>query len=250
MTEQAVRTLIVSDDPALLSVLTKLLVSTGEVCTANGAVAGRELADAGAPFGIVIADMELGDSDGVTFLIERRKRWPTSGRVLLASRAHAAAVATSQEAGIIHASVCKPLTREAIDAAVRTAGERFRLCSTEQDLLERTLLGTVAALVQALEAARPDSPTNCGRITQAVRALANELGDSTAWTIELAALISATSEGVDSLFSAQQRLGGVASRAHASAAGHLVAGIPRLERTAGILRNFGLRDIPDYSPLS
>jgi response regulator RpfG family c-di-GMP phosphodiesterase len=182
--------LCVDDEPAVLDGLRRSLRGLVTLHTATGGEEALAALDAAGPFAVVVSDMRMPGMDGVTLLARVRERAPDTVRMLLTGNADVEAAAAAVNRGQIFRFLCKPCPPDDLRAAVRAAVEHHRLVTAERELLDRTLRGSVQALVETLALANPTAFTRAARLRRLVRSLVAALGIEDWWHIEIAATLS------------------------------------------------------------
>jgi response regulator RpfG family c-di-GMP phosphodiesterase len=181
--------LCVDDDPAALVLMGRQLSSRYEVLTAATAQEGLS-ALAGAQIAVVVADMQMPNTDGATFLREVRQAAPDAVRILITGQMElSAAVASVNEAEIFR-FLAKPCSQSALVATVEAAVTHHRLVSGQRGLLEETLQGSIKILSEVLALTNPVSFGRGMRIKQHVSRLADHLEPKARWQLEVAAILS------------------------------------------------------------
>ena len=118
--------LVVDDDRVVRETLTEFFEMRG--CRARGAAtasAGRQAAAAHAP-DVVLVDLRLPDSSGLTLLEALRADDPELGVIMLTGHADVATAVRAMQQGALD-FLEKPVDLEALDAAVQRAAELVRL---------------------------------------------------------------------------------------------------------------------------
>ena len=158
------RVLCVDDEPQVLDGLTLNLRRDFEVVTASsGADALAEIAARG-PFAVIISDMRMPRMDGAQFLRRAREIAPDSVRMLLTGQTDLASAIAVVNEGQIFRFLTKPCAPDQLIAMVRAAVDQHRLLTSERELLERTLHGSIEALTDLLAVAHPVAFGRAGRI--------------------------------------------------------------------------------------
>ena len=101
------RVLIVDDDAAVLDSVAALLGSDYDVLTAPGGDEGLEVL-ARQRVDVVISDYKMPGMDGLSFLVEVKKRYPASARVLMTAYADMNLVIRAMNEGEINRFASKP----------------------------------------------------------------------------------------------------------------------------------------------
>jgi response regulator RpfG family c-di-GMP phosphodiesterase len=184
------RVLCVDDEPNVLDGLTLHLRRVYDVVTAAGGAAALDLIRAqGAP-AVVVSDMRMPGMDGNALLGAVRRIAPDTVRLLLTGRADLDSAIAAINDGQVFRFLTKPCAPPELLAAVGAAADQHRLITAERVLLEQTLHGSIAALVDVLSLTSPVSFGRATRIRQLAGDLADRLGMPDRWQIEVAAMLS------------------------------------------------------------
>lgn len=181
--------LVVDDDEVALAVLQRHLSSAYAVTAATDARAALELL-AARPFAVVVSDLRMPEIDGAELLRRTRQVAPDTVRILLTGHADLDAAVTAVNEGGVFRFLFKPCPPQTLFAAVAAAVEQHRLLTAERELLEETLRGSVAALIETLSLANPPAFARAVRIRDLVAGLLPTIETDHVWAIELAAMLS------------------------------------------------------------
>ena len=255
---QRPRIICVDDEPNVLASLQLLLSRQYEVHTAESGQIGLELLTKLGSVPVIISDMRMPGMSGAEFLGEVAQRYPTSSRILLTGATEIEAAAQAINAGNLFRFLLKPCAPNQLRATLQAAIEQNRLLSAEQDLLQRTLLGSIRALTEVLAIADPVAFGRSGRLKQLTVSVASRLGLADLWQLEYAALvcqignISLPESTAVKLYSAQTLT--VQERIQVEGALKLgpsvIKHIPRLEPVTRILEELASRQAKLSSPIS
>jgi CheY-like chemotaxis protein len=225
--------LCVDDEPQVLEGLKDRLRRHFEVITTtNGFEALKLLADGDVP--VVMSDMRMPMIDGARFLTLAREHAPDTVRIVLTGQADVTSAIQAVNGGQVFRFLVKPCAQEDLLSALDAAVEQHRLRISERVLLEETLRGAIATMVEVLTLADPAAFGRATRIRQHVTAIASRAGMELSWELVSAALLSQ----IGSLTIPAgdvERLPLVADR--------LLAQIPRLESIRQLLRHAGPKDL-------
>lgn len=238
-----VQILCIDDDPDVLEGLALALRSLGTIHVADSGEAALKVAAGLDQLAVVICDMRMPGHNGAEVLSWFRERHPEATRLLLTGYSDMQDAISAINQGKIFRFLSKPCDRETLHAAVQEALRQHRLVTAERELLEQTVKGCVAALVEALAIA---SPTTYGQ-AQRVRSLVQRVGrralPEPIWPLEVAALLSNLGlVGVDQALQ-QKVLAGQAitpreqselARAHKQTL-TMLARIPRIEQVRDLV---------------
>ncbi len=255
------RVWIVDDEAHVLSALARTLRADWAVTTftePHRALAQLELAvpEHVGP-AVLMSDMRMPGMDGAQVLARAREVAPDTVRVLLTGQADLDAAVRSVNDGAVFRFLTKPCPREQLAAALADGLEQHRLLTSERVLLERTLAGAVAALIETLSLAAPQIFTRAIRVKRSALAIARAAGEELPWHDEIALTLVhlgtvSLPPGVLGKLDRHEALSreeaAMVERVPALSA-RLIGGIPRLERvqaalTAGRLRFDGAGSPP------
>lgn len=242
--ETRLRILCVDDDPNVTGLLARLLGGKFEVVAANsGAVALGHITSE-KPFAVVVSDFRMPDIDGVTLLGHIREVAADTVRILLTGNGDLETAMAAVNRGQVFRFLEKPCTPDLLRGAVAAAADQYRLVTSERVLLERTLHGSIKALIEVLALAQPQAFGRATRVRRQVADLATHVKERDRWPIEIAAMLSqvgctglptATVDRYlagETLSDADRRIvAGLPATAE-----RVIAGIPRLDAVREILR--------------
>jgi response regulator RpfG family c-di-GMP phosphodiesterase len=190
MSDDKVRILCVDDEPHVLQALNRVLRRDYEVVIEAGGPAAVERLQEDGDFAVVVSDMRMPGVDGVGVLSAARRLAPDASRVLLTGHADVRAAIAAVNEGRILRFLTKPCRPEQLSEALEEAVERYRTRRVEREVLERTLHGSVQALVDFLALANPVAFGRATRMRRQVRELAQLMGLRELWPMEMAAVLS------------------------------------------------------------
>jgi len=182
--------LCVDDEPQVLEALVPHLRKGFRMRTATGGVQALALIEREGPPAVVISDMRMPAMDGATLLAKVRLLAPDSVRMLLTGHTDLDAAISAVNEGQIFRFLTKPCPPAVLQAAARAAVEQHRLVTAERVLLERTLHGSVKAMIDILAVTSPLLFGRAQRIRQLVDELARSIGHARRWQLDIAAMLS------------------------------------------------------------
>lgn len=237
------RVVCVDDEPHVVGGLALHLRRRYEVEIATSGQAGLELLARQPEAAVVISDMRMPGMNGAEFLSKANAAHPNTTRILLTGYAELDAAIVAINDGRVFRFLVKPCPPPELLRTVEAAAELHRMLKSEQDLLERTLHGSIRMLSEVMAVTNPAAFGRATRIKQRVTELASKLDETERWQVEVAAMLSQLSsitlptETVEKLYygtpltSAEQAMVDHAPDVTEQLLGH----IPRLEVVRQIL---------------
>lgn len=235
--------LFVDDEPNLLEGIARSLRNRFCIHTATSAADGLRVLQSAGPFMVVISDMRMPEMNGAQFLAKVQDLYPDTVRMILSGQSDLADTIAAVNEGNIFRFLSKPCTSQSLLAAVSMGVEQHRLITAEKELLEQTLTGAAAMLVEILSMVSPGAYSRARRLRHYVLALAAALKLRERWQWPLAAVLSqigcvSLSKDIVSKVEAAQPLteeeNGLYAQ-HPQVAGKMLQAIPRLEDVAAIV---------------
>lgn len=158
--------------------------------TADDAVRALAMVSGGGPYAVVIADMYMPGMDGVKLLQRVKETSPDTVCIMLTGAGTLQTAVDALHQGSIFRFLTKPCGIELFDLAITAGIEQYRLVIAEQELLEKTLTGSIDALTEVLALVSPLAFGRASQARQLVRQLAEVLEAEDVWQLELAAMLS------------------------------------------------------------
>jgi CheY-like chemotaxis protein len=184
------RVLCVDDEPNVLRGLGRHLMDDYELHTATSGAEGLAILASAGPFSVIVSDMRMPQMDGAAFLEKARTTAPGAVRMLLTGQTDLTSAAAAVNDGQIFRFLLKPCQPEKLQAAVKAACQQHDLQAAERILLEKTLHGSVKAMLDILALAQPEAFGRAQRIKQRVDELADRSGMQDRWMVDVAAMLS------------------------------------------------------------
>ena len=232
--------LFVDDEPAVLDGYRRTLYKDFQIETASSGNEALELIKNTGPYSVVVSDMRMPGMDGVALLSQVRRISPDTVRIVLTGYADFQSAMSAVNDGEVFRFLTKPCENLILKKALTGCLEQHRLVTAEKELLEKTLVGCVEALVDVLSLANPAAFSKAVRIKRYVQSLVAEMQLSSSWQYEMAAMLSQLGcvtlppkiiemeRHGEQLTSGQQK----AFDMHPAIAGVLLKKIPRLQDVA------------------
>ena len=239
------RILFVDDEPKILQGLERQLSGRFELQTATGPEQGLQALARLGPFAVVVADFRMPGMNGIQFLAEVKHINADTVRVMLTGQADLNTAIAAVNEGSIFRFLTKPCPDGVLTAALDSALEQHRLITSERELLEKTLSGSIKVLTEVLSLVNPGAFSHACLIRKYAAHMAARLQLRHVWEIELAAMlcqlgcITVPPEVLDKV-AAHEKLSPdeqAVFSAHPAVAERLLENIPRLETVARMIRN-------------
>lgn len=188
-TEKKAKILLVDDEQQVLEALARGLRRTFDIHTATSGADGLAILAREPDIAIVMSDMRMPVMNGAAFLAQVRLVAPDSVRLLLTGQADMEDAISAINEGHIFRFLRKPCPPELMQSSLAAAAEQHRLVTAEKTLLEKTLRGSIQALCDTLALANPGVFGMATRVKRCASAVAQKLGLSDLWQLEVAAMV-------------------------------------------------------------
>lgn len=249
--------LYVDDEQNILDACRRSLGRKYQLTTALGPREGLEMVKSKGPFAVILSDMRMPEMSGVEFLCAARKLSPDTVCMMLTGNADQQTAIDAINDGHVFRFLTKPCSNEIIASSLDAALKQYRLVVAEKELLQRTLTGSIRALMEALEMVSPRAFSRANRIKPLVQLMCTELKLDGQWQYTLAAMMSQIgcimlpSELIEKIHEGKRMTDAESAmfKAHPQHGQRLLEHIPRLERCAemigGQFKPFGNGGVPD-----
>lgn len=257
------RILFVDDEQNLLSGYKRTFKREFEVDTAHSGQLGiLKLKETG-PYAVIVSDMRMPEMDGVEFLAHAKEIAPDSTRIMLTGNNDLETAMKAVNEGNIFRFLTKPCPSEHLRNTLLAAMEQYRLVMAEKELLEKTLRGSVEALIEVLSISNPSAFSRASHLREYVKHMTGRLNIKDAWQYEIAAMlsqigcISLSTEVIEKVYSNKQLNKDEANMylAHPEVGVKLLEKIPRLETIVDMIKKQQFRFVdfdrdtpPNYTP--
>lgn len=183
------KVLFVDDDPVILDFYRDYLERQFEIETALSGTEALELLRNRGPYAVLVADMKMPEMNGIELLTEARRVAPDMVRLMLTADAERETAVDAINRGHIFQFLGKPCAPEMLVMALEAAIKQYQLIVSERELIEKTLSGSIKMLTEVLSAVEPESFGLGQKVREAARPLAEKLGFTQVWELEIAALL-------------------------------------------------------------
>lgn len=183
------RILCVDDEPKVLEGLERVMHGKCSLLTAGSGEEALRLLSGAEPIDVIVSDMRMPRMNGAALLAECRKISPDTVRLLLTGQADLESAISAVNDGHVFRFLTKPCPPPVFLEALTAALEQHRLITSERELLERTLVGSMRALTEVLALIHPEFGATA-RQHERARQVAAHLQVPEAWHVEVASMLS------------------------------------------------------------
>lgn len=237
------RILCVDDDSNILLGYQRALRKRFCIEVALGGEEALGAITAQGPYAVIVADMRMPGMDGVELLGAVRKLAPNTIRMMLTGNADQKTALDAVNQGQIFRFMTKPCPPDEFALTLEAGLAQHRLLCAEQELLSKTLSGSVKVLTDVLALACPTAFGRASRVRALSRSMAERMGEQDMWVVEIAAMLSQVGcvalpdDLLDKIHRGEQltQNEGQAFAAHPLLGRDLLKNIPRLEGVARIV---------------
>lgn len=226
------KVLFVDDDKSLLDGLRRQLRGKVDAVFVTDPFAVMAAIAADPDIGVIVSDMRMPGMDGTRLLETIAASHPRISRLMMTGDADQQTAAAAVNQGGVLGFLSKPCSPEALTAMLTRALRQYELETQEQELLERTLAGSIMILFEVLAAVQPRQFGRANRLRDLARKYGRSLG-AQAWLTDMAAMLSDIGALV---LPANKTASETASLESAAAGATLIAHVPRLGPLADIIR--------------
>lgn len=183
--------LFVDDEVNVLNAYKRGLRRQFTIDTATSGEQALQLLQTAGPYAVVISDMRMPGMDGITLLAEFKRRAPQTVRIMLTGNADQQTAIDAINTGDIFRFLNKPCSPEDMGKAVTAGLEQHHLIMAEQELLEKTVTGSIRALTDVLSLVNPEVFGRTTRLKKYMHKIGVEVGlEKRIWWLETLASLS------------------------------------------------------------
>ncbi len=209
-------------------------------------------------FEVILSDMRMPGMDGAEFLHESRKYAPDAVRLLLTGQCDVDSAMSAVNDGQIFRFLTKPCASKDLQEILNSAVQQHRLITSEKELLQKTLKGSIKVLVDALAITSPLAFGRSKRIHKRTSAVCKKLDVKDSWSVEIASMLSQLGaialddktlekmyQGIELTADEQTAVDKMPLLTH-----QLLGNIPRLEKVLSVIEEISQTDKKPKRPLS
>ena len=182
--------LLVDDEPNVTSGLRLFLRKNFIVSCSDSGASGLEALAEHPDTAVIVSDMRMPGMSGAEFLAQSIEAAPDASRILLTGQTDLEGAIAAVNHGKIFRFLTKPCERDVFVGTIEEGVRQFQALRAEEDLLDRTLRGSVQMLTEVLGIVQPTSARFTSQVLDVIRQTCTELGLPLDWRIEMAAMLS------------------------------------------------------------
>lgn len=190
------RILMVDDDMDMLRAVVRRLEKHYDIVTAGSGDQGLEKIESDGPFPVIVSDMQMPGMDGIRFVQRARRKSPLSVFVMLTGEVNETTTLRAMNEGQVFRFITKPCSHEDLLATLEASWRQYHLINAEKQLLQKTLVGAVDAIVNIFETLMPDGMMRSTSIQRIVEAVQENLRIQKRWEYALASRLSLLGYGL------------------------------------------------------
>jgi response regulator RpfG family c-di-GMP phosphodiesterase len=185
--------LLVDDEPNILSSLTRELLEE-DLCDVITSQSGSEALgkiQTIPNLALIVSDYHMPGLNGIDFLSQARNIVPDVTRMILTGAGDLGMAVEAVNKGNIFRFMLKPCPTDIFISSVKEGIKQYRLVTSEKELLNKTLNGSIKVMIDILAASEPEIFAQSSRLRNLAKDMAKSLEiEEQSWELELAALLS------------------------------------------------------------
>ncbi|WP_306599571.1 HD domain-containing phosphohydrolase [Geothrix sp. 21YS21S-2] len=184
------KVLLVDDDPNILAAYTRTLRKRFQFDTAQGGDEALACMRDNDPYGVILSDMRMPGMDGIQFLSRAKELSPDSVRIMLTGNADQNTAIEAVNQGNIFRFLTKPCDPDTLALSLEAGLKQYQLVTAERELVEGTLKGSLALLVDLLSIADPVAFARSQHLAPLAQKIAKVLELESTWVVTVASMLS------------------------------------------------------------
>ena len=185
----AEKVLFVDDDQKILNGISRQFEDVFNFEIAAGPKIALEICEQDGPFSVVVSDMRMPGMNGIELLSQIRKDSPETVRIMLTGYADLKATIDAVNEGNIFRFLSKPCPQETLERAVRDGLEQHRLITSERELLEGTLHGSIKVMSEILSLVNPLAFGRTSQLRRIALGIGRQLDIPDLWDLKIATML-------------------------------------------------------------
>jgi len=181
--------LFVDDEENVLAAYTRVLRKRFVIETATGGTEALERMKSSGPYAVIVSDMRMPEMNGVQLLARVKEISPDTVRVMLTGNADQQTATDAVNKGAIFRFLTKPCESEVLGEVIQAALRHYRLVTAERELVEQTLRGAIAMLVELLSLLDPENFGRSQRLADLSERVGRTMGMDEPWILGVASIL-------------------------------------------------------------
>ncbi|MBI1933842.1 MAG: response regulator [Ignavibacteriales bacterium] len=182
--------LLVDDEEHILAGFKRNLRTQFDVFTAQSAKTALNLIHNDGPFSVIVSDFNMPEMNGIKFLSTAKEIAPDTVRMMLSGYTDLATTIEAVNEGNIFRILTKPCSPEKLISTLHAGIKQYQLITSEKELLEKTLKGTIKVLIEILATVNPIAFSRVSKFQKFIIPLCSLLKIHDKWELEIAILLS------------------------------------------------------------
>ncbi|MEO8425837.1 MAG: HD domain-containing phosphohydrolase [Verrucomicrobiota bacterium] len=182
--------LFVDDDANILAAYQRNLRKQFTLDAAPGGEQALAAMETQGPYAVVVADMQMPGMNGIQFLLKVKEKAPDAVRIMLTGNADQQTAVEAVNKGHVFQFLTKPCPPQMLALALEAGIKQYRLVTSERDLLEKTLSGSIKVLTDILSMIDPQTFGRAELLRDYTRTFVKSLKINQTWEFEVAAMLS------------------------------------------------------------
>lgn len=184
------KVLLVDDEINILNGLKRQLRKQFDIFTAASGQDALQIVENEGPFAVIVSDMQMQGMNGIEVLERMQDISSETTRLMLTGNSDQQTAIDAVNEGNVFRFFTKPCSTEVLINGVETAIRQYQLVTSERELLEKTLAGSVKVLVDVLSLTDPDAFGKTVKIRNWANQVAAYMKMPHPWKLDIAAALS------------------------------------------------------------
>ena len=169
------KVLFVDDDKNILNAYSRTFRKQFELECCDGPEEGLRTLNEMGPFAVIVSDYKMPVMNGIEFLAEAGDIAPDTVRIMLTGNADLNTSIEAVNQGRIFRFLLKPCPNELFKDSLDAGINQFRLITSEKELLDKTLKGSVNVLTDVLSLVNPIAFGKASRVKKYIIEIVQKL---------------------------------------------------------------------------
>ncbi|MFA7418575.1 MAG: HD domain-containing phosphohydrolase [Melioribacteraceae bacterium] len=182
--------LLVDDDDNILQGYKRNLRNRFLIYTATDPRMALSILEVHSDFSVIVSDYNMPEMNGISFLTKAKELRPDTVRILITGYADLQMAIKSVNEGNLFRFLTKPCEQQILQSVLTQGCDQYKLITSEKELLERTLKGSIKVLIDILAVSNSAVFNRSLLIKDYAKKIMKRLGMPDSWEVEIACLLS------------------------------------------------------------